>query len=275
MKISTQLNKRLFQLKGIRSYVNIYFQEALSEMKLKNKLLTNRINNAYLLKNLFTSIEQTYQLRSSFYQQKTMDLGNLYILISEKIKLSGINNNQLVQKMLNSWNQQPNNYLIAIGELAIQFAEQQKIIPIFSLKKNDQSQAEKIQLLIYEYYQTKKVNQVIFVFNSNKIKEYMVTVLPAKNLLLNNLNDQKLSINLKPLKIYPNLNKMVETIEFLYLKDVVSGLITEATIYPLKQKVAKLDGKLKEIDKKIWQTKIQLNRLRTESENEEILLLSE
>lgn len=275
MKISTQLNKRLFQLKGIRSYVNIYFQEALSEMKLKNKVLTNRINNAYLLKNLFTSIEQTYQLRSSFYQQKTVALGNLYILISEKIKLSGINNNQLVQRMLNNWNQQPNNYLIAIGELAIQFAEQQQIIPIFSLKKNDPSQAEKIQLLIYEYYQTKKVNQVIFVFNSNKIKDHMVTVLPAKNLLLNNLNDQKLSINLKPLKVYPNLNKMLETIEFLYLKDVVSGLITEATIYPLKQKVAKLDGKLKEIDKKIWQTKIQLNRLRTESENEEIMLLSE
>lgn len=276
MKPTQKLSKKINQLKNLKSYLNIYFQQTLSQIKGKNKQLTHKINSAHLIKNLFGQIEEIYRLRSPFYDQKPAQKGTvLYILISEKIKLAGINKNRLNQTLLTHRQNYDNYYLITIGDWAQKFAKQQQITPLYHFPNNLLEHGEQIKLLIYEYYCTKKVSEVVFFLNSNRLVNNTATILPAKKLVIRQMQTDQSTINLTTLKIYPNLLKMVEMMEMIYLHDLVEGLLSEAAIYPLKQKLAKLNQKMHEIDQKIYKTIITANRLNSDQENEELLLLAQ
>lgn len=278
MKIINQLLKKQQSLNNLRIYLNIGFQETIMKIQTKSKLFIDMLDNTYLLKDLFTQIKQTYFLTSRFFEAKplsnklTFKKPTLYIYLAEYLKLSGVNYERVNDHLKAQYN--VGDFLITAGDLANSFAKEHHINPILSFQSIRMEDAEQIKAIIFEYFISKKVDAIKFVFSSNKLINNEVTILPINQLAIK----QEIKINhvvdFNQTLVFPDLKNFLENAEYVYLNNIVTSLIIEASLFPLNQKLVKLENSINELDKNIAQNNFAILKLKKEAQSNEIILQS-
>ncbi|WP_391592028.1 hypothetical protein MCAV_01900 [[Mycoplasma] cavipharyngis] len=276
MKINQQAELKVKNLNILKNYLNVYFYETLSLLKIRSRLFNNKLNEMWYIRSFFLEIEHKYHQKSFFYYNNRNSEKNnfscLYVYISEKLKLSGVSSEQHELNLLKKL--QKNDKLIVIGQAAIEFSEKYDLSPLLTFPKNQIEILGELKTLIYEYYLTGKVNEVKFVFVSDRLIDGDVTILPINKFVIrndwnNNLNE---TVDITKYHIYPNLNQFQDNLAAMYVESVIYGMIFEASFYLLKKRLLKIRNNINEVDKKISAWNYQIVKNRYEEINNDIII---
>ncbi|MGZ9413783.1 MSC_0622 family F1-like ATPase gamma subunit [Mycoplasma sp. 5370] len=243
-----------------------------------NKGFEEKVFSSINVKNILFSIENRYKLNSFFFKKSNKEKNNskLWIYVSEKIELNYLNYNNINDELLKKFNFKK-DFLITIGIEAINFANKNKIIPIFQTENTNEQQIYELEKIISEIYGNKIVSEVIFVLNSNRIKDNSITILPIDKFnfdLNNSTNFQQISFTNEHL-IFPDIFNFIKNLFLIYLNSIVPALIYESSFFKLKQQLIHETRILKEIEKNIENIKIKTRELKRQNLTEEIVLLSQ
>ncbi|WP_436359159.1 MSC_0622 family F1-like ATPase gamma subunit [Mycoplasma sp. 480] len=269
---------------SLKVFENLYATTKISRLNtiLKisniNKGFEEKVFSSINVKNILFSIENRYKLNSFFFKNSNKEKNNskLWIYVSEKIELNYLNYNNINDQLLKKFNFKK-DFLITIGVEAINFANKNKIIPIFQTENTNEQQIYELGKIISEIYGNKIVSEVIFILNSNRIKDNSITILPIDKFnfdLNNSTNFQQISFTNEHL-IFPDIFNFIKNLFLIYLNSIVPALIYESSFFKLKQQLIHETRILKEIEKNIENIKIKTKELKRQNLTEEIVLLSQ
>lgn len=276
MKYYNQIESKINNLSYIKKYLNIYFYETLSMINIQNKFLQNKLIDVHFIKTIYQKINLTYKIQPFFYNALSKKNNCLYVYIAEELKLMGISHAAQEMYLLN--NLKPNDYLIIIGNHAINFANVNNKNFILSFPKNNLGILDELKTLIFEYYLTNKIGSVKFVFSSNKIIDNAITILPMNQLKIKfdfELKANKNKFEIDQISIYPNLEYFLEQLGMIYINNIIHGLLTEASSYILKQRLINIQNNINQIDKRIADSNYEMNKLKYNEINSDILLTAQ
>ncbi|CAC13619.1 unknown; predicted coding region [Mycoplasmopsis pulmonis] len=270
MKIYSKIEKKKKNLINIKNYINIYFLESLSQFQVQNKIYTNKLNEVNFIKNIYSNVlKSRFGLKSFFFNgyPSTKNGRKIFVYIAEINRISDISHRQLDKKILDTI--EKNDWIIAIGKHAIQFAQENKLNILTTFESIDEKYVNDLKALIYDKYTLGGVYQIEFFFQSNKLKNNSVVILPIKNFHLDkSFEDEEID---PKIEIYPNLTDFVDDLSWIYLQSSISALLIEANFYLIKQRIAKLKDLLNDIDKKIENIKYESSKFRKDILNENVL----
>ncbi|WP_036451991.1 MSC_0622 family F1-like ATPase gamma subunit [Mycoplasma buteonis] len=171
-----------------------------------------------------------------------------------------------------------NDKFIAIGERACNFVKNQNLTTIYSENFNDVVKlSHNLPLVLQTEILQKGFANIRFVINSSKIKSKYLDVLPLSALNFNlNVKDYKLEekIDVKKLKVYPDVQSFIESEIASYLTYISLTLLSESALINQKYKLVAENQKINDLEKKQKQLKLAMNRARREQEVENMSLLS-
>lgn len=243
-----------------------------------NQKFDSKLETVLNIKNIFTFLEKKYQVQSTFYIGYKKKLPKLWIYISEFQEIGSNYYENIENILLNNFNKE-NDFFLAIGEKAINYANviEAKSLISFETNNNIEETSIKIYNVIFDLFMSAKVGEVIFLLNSNKIKNSQLTVLPIENMNLNinELNHIHFIQDFNNKNIYPNIFVAFDNLFKFYISSIIPSLLHESKFFKLQQQLIKEMKMLEEITAKIQQLKREFLKFKREQLTEEMILISQ
>ncbi|TPE57266.1 hypothetical protein FJO69_02030 [[Mycoplasma] falconis] len=250
-------------------------------LTLINILKLAKNNNFYLSRsfvsqNFLNNINKYYQTDSELLSDKKAKQ-TLWIYITESEKYQTDPYQKHEADMLKTINLK-NDFMIAIGQRAIDFANNNKINLAFEYKENNVAYLSKfLPNLIQNFLDKNGLYNINYVINSSRITNSWIEVLPLNNFALK-MDDQENilidNIDFRKIKIYPDINLFVDSELNAYLSYITLALLNESSIVNEKYNLIAENQKLNDLDKRLLALNKHIKREQQQLEQEEIAILS-
>ncbi|AAT27786.1 MSC_0622 family F1-like ATPase gamma subunit [[Mycoplasma] mobile] len=280
MKIGSN-SKKILTLKKIHSLIKVSKLKSLAEIAKFNKNFLNRFENALFYRDLMEYFEKKYNFENVFFnknkeknsKRKIAKETVLWFYLTEEYEINSFSYESLNKELLAKFDKK-NDIFIPIGEDAIKFAKENQINSLIEFKDNkSENLVENLNTILYSIYVNGNAKAIKFVLNTNKTKDKIVTVLPIKELELEVSNyEHEKDEDISNYKFYPSILEVNKNIVYSYLTNILSALISESRFYTVKQKYAKQNDLLKNIEEKIDELKfVEISNKRKQLTDEIIL----
>lgn len=269
MKNRKQLQSSIQNLTKIREIIEISKFDTMQKLQRAIKTSDTFIEFAFYAKNLINFVSEKYKISGQAFKDKENRTLWVYAT-SEKEIMSSIDIK--FQKMIDEGFNKSKDYIIALGEEAVNHSEKMGLRSVYKNRTLDDVE-DKVASIINSMYLLKHVSFVKFIVNSPKVIDSPITILPISKLNIQS-KDSLLDFN-KKYSIYPSITESLKSLTQTYIYQMSSGLLKEAKYYHLKEKLVKNEESLKSIDDKVDRLKKDIIKINRKEETEEMILVSQ
>ncbi|WP_027123657.1 MSC_0622 family F1-like ATPase gamma subunit [Mesomycoplasma molare] len=268
----------LKRYQNLYSILKISRLNTISEIFKINNNFEKKISYIFEIKKAIEKIENKHKIESSFYKnKKNKNNKKLWIYISEPIEIKTINYNK-INELLKEKIDKNKDRIIVIGEIANAFANKENLQVIFSKKNNLNSEIKfQIEQIIINLFLNKEIDEVFFILNTNRIKNWITKVIPMDefDFQINNYNINEQIIYKDEQTLFPDILNILENLFFNYIKLVVNTLFEESIFFKYKQKLLYETKKMNELEQKIYSVQLAKKEEKRKELTEEIILISQ
>ncbi|WP_406614345.1 MSC_0622 family F1-like ATPase gamma subunit [Mycoplasma corogypsi] len=271
--IESQKNITLINILKLSRQISALFQRAHNSKEMIQFLLSKyNVKNTLLASDSFSGAT----LKTIFKKQKSITHKTLWVYITEEEKYE---TNSYAKHETNILHEvQPGDFFISVGKRANSFCEAQNFQVLEKFSENNVEQLSvALPTIITNFLNNNGFHNVRFVINSSKLKQAYLDVLPLKELNFNldvrgeNLKDL---VDLRKLKIYPNIDEFIASELNSYLTYISLTLLSESALIYQKYQLVAQNQKINELEDKQKHLRLQLLRTKREHEVEQISILS-
>ncbi|MBN3534776.1 MSC_0622 family F1-like ATPase gamma subunit [Mycoplasma procyoni] len=252
---------------------NIAKIETISSILKINKSFENKLENSMKIKEILVFLENKHKLKSIFSESKNKQKNpkKLWVYITEKNEEK--NSEYLAINQLLKDKIKRDDLFISIGEYANDFAKQNNITPLISYDSSHTESTPEIENIITNLYFSFRVNEVVFVLNTNRIDDYQLTILPFTKMNFKTVSEYNQQ-NLQKKLFLPDIQTFFINSIKMYLNAIIPAILIESQFFQLKQKLIKENKIIDDLEAKIKEIKRIEKEIKRQKLTEEMVLLS-